>query len=166
TITDQELLLLKQWAKESSYNADLLRKVDKEETVLEDVLGWLKLKDREEDGEWSKRLEARTLYKIAKDGQSQSSNANAIVFRKLMLYAAAILVISAFTFIIYRTNVSDNGHIEIQDLTPGTNRALITLSDGSVIELSEVQEGVILGDEMTYEDGTLIRELDEGKIVH
>src|SRR5690606_41877883 len=67
-----------------------------------------------------------------------------IVFRKLMLYAAAILVISAFTFIIYRTNVSDNGHIEIQDLTPGTNRALITLSDGSVIELSEVQEGVIL----------------------
>jgi ferric-dicitrate binding protein FerR (iron transport regulator) len=164
TITAGELLLLKSWAEQDSLNADLLEKIDNEEMVLGDVLRWVELKDSEDEGDWVKRLEDSTFDKIA--NKSQNRSGNTIIFRKLMMYAAVSLIISVFAFIIYRSNVLDNDHIAIEDLTPGTNKALITLSDGRVIELSEEQEGVILGEEMTYGDGTLITQLDEQKVVH
>jgi hypothetical protein len=83
-------------------------------------------------------LEDSTFDKIA--NKSQNRSGNTIIFRKLMMYAAVSLIISVFAFIIYRSNVLDNDHIAIEDLTPGNNKALITLSDGRVIELSEEQE--------------------------
>lgn len=165
TITTQELLLLKNWADGNPSYTEMLSSMDNEEMILEDVLNWLKLKEEEEEGKsWEQRLEAKILDKISNDRPPKTNSVRA--FRKLLSYAAVLLTVVSFTFIYYRSYVAGEHPTEIQDLTPGTNKALITLSDGSVIELREDQEGVILGKELTYGDGTLIKQLDEENVVY
>lgn len=156
TITDQELLLLKQWAKKSSYNADLLRKVDKEEIVLEDVLDWLKLK---EDDHWTQRLESKTFSKI--HGQGVLNRPKKIRFIVRLLPYVAVVTLIAFVGYFYLSQSSVEKAIVLQDLKPSVNRASVTLSDGRVIELSNEQRGIVLGKELTYQDGSLISRFDE-----
>lgn len=163
-ITAQELLLLENWAEQDPSHAGLLAKVDSEELVFEDVLGWLALRNGEEKGAWNKRLETRTLYKIS---ESRPKPVHRMpTFRRLFPYAAVLLAIATFTLIFYRSYVAGEHPTVVQDLTPGTNKALLTLSNSSVIELREDQEGVVLGTGLTYEDGTLIAQLDEENVVY
>src|SRR5690606_11660345 len=39
-------------------------------------------------------------------------------------------------------------------IVPGGNKATLTLADGQVINLSETQNGIVLGEELTYIDGS------------
>ncbi len=165
TINDQELLFLETWAGENPLHAELLKRTEDEEIVLEDVREWLALRDGENKGVWGKRLESKTLHKIH-TATEQYQPYKRPVFRRFLSYAAVLLVISTFAFMFYRSYMSGDKVIEISDLTPGTNKALITLSDGSVIELREDQNGVVLGEGLTYQDGTLIAQLDEERVVH
>lgn len=52
------------------------------------------------------------------------------------------------------------GHPELvsgsQDIAPGKSGATITLSTGEVIQLSEAKKGVIVGDVLKYDDGSVI----------
>ncbi|HMR17778.1 MAG TPA: FecR domain-containing protein [Sphingobacterium sp.] len=164
TISDQELLFLERWVKENPLYSELLKKTEDEELILEDVKNWLELRDEEEGNKWNKRLEAKTLHKIHTN-PNWNQTPSTLIFRRLLSYAAVLLIISTFAFLFYRSQLSDEPQLEIHDLTPGTNRALITLADGSVIELREDQEGVVLGVGLTYEDGTLIAELNNESIV-
>src|SRR5690606_13352531 len=41
-----------------------------------------------------------------------------------------------------------------EDILPGGNRATLTLADGRTINLSEAQTGIVVGDGITYLDGT------------
>src|SRR5690606_34330739 len=40
--------------------------------------------------------------------------------------------------------------------SPGSNRAVLQLSDGQVIELSSEHQGVIVGENLSYEDGSVL----------
>lgn len=165
TISDQEFLLLTKWVEQDPLHAELLKRTEDEEVILEDLRNWLTLRDEEQKISWGKRLETNTLKKIhTSNAQGQALRTS--VFRRLLSYAAVLLAISTFAFMFYQGYMSSGAPVEVRDLTPGTNRALITLSDGSVIELSEAQGGVILGEELTYEDGTLITQLNNEKVVH
>lgn len=42
------------------------------------------------------------------------------------------------------------------DIPPGGNRAMLTFSDGSSINLDENKSGIVVGDSLTYDDGTAI----------
>ena len=42
------------------------------------------------------------------------------------------------------------------DALPGGNRATLTLTDGRTIDLSEAQEGIVVGDEISYTDGSAV----------
>jgi transmembrane sensor len=46
----------------------------------------------------------------------------------------------------------DQAHV--QDVPPGTNRAVLTFADGRTMDLSPEQSGIIVGDEITYVDGS------------
>lgn len=46
----------------------------------------------------------------------------------------------------------DQAHVK--DVAPGTNRAVLTFSDGRTMDLSSEQSGIIVGDEITYVDGS------------
>ncbi len=74
-----------------------------------------------------------------------------------MPYAAAVLLTLAAGVWFF----SDNGLQRLApeqiagDIGPGGNKATLTLADGTTIDLSEQQEGIVIGDKgITYIDGT------------
>lgn len=164
TISDHELLCLQKWRDENPLHAQLLKITEDEETVLEDVRDWLTLRDGEDKDTWFGRLESKTRQKIRVHEQSRMSRRP--VFLRMLPYAALLLAISTISFLFYQNYTSDGQQIEIHDLSSGTNKAFVTLSDGSVIELSQDQGGVVMGEGLTYEDGTLIADLDNQDIVY
>ena len=101
------------------------------------------------------------LNKILRTKQHQNST----VHFKAMWYrvAASILVVLSVSIGIYWYQRPDDEEQPAQQLTsqygedalPGSNRATLTLADGSTIVLSEEQEGIVIqADELLYMDGT------------
>lgn len=56
----------------------------------------------------------------------------------------------------------ETAQLELTDIAPGGNRATLKLADGRTIDLSEVQQGIIVGDGIRYLDGTQV--LENGKL--
>lgn len=81
-------------------------------------------------------------------------------------YAAAILIAAVAAALIFAADPIanwSNGRIRPQantvnaaEIAPGTNRATLTLADGQAIDLSEAQAGIIVGEAITYLDGSLV----------
>src|SRR5690606_15056531 len=73
--------------------------------------------------------------------------------------AAAAILLAVFAggylFIIEPERVYPEPDLaHVQDVAPGTNRAVLTLADGRTVDLSSEQSGIIVGDEITYVDGS------------
>lgn len=165
TISLDEMLLLDEWAKQSLSNADLLEKMMDEELVLDDILIWLELKRGEEEITWGERLEIQTLSKI-ESVRNLSSLPKKRRYTSLLLYAAAILLL-CFVTLVYHQNKAIKGENKIvTDLSPGKNRAFVTLVDGRVIELSGDKNGIVSGDKLIYADGTLISDLGQEAVLY
>ncbi|SEN32863.1 FecR family protein [bacterium A37T11] len=81
---------------------------------------------------------------------------------RVMLYgaiAASLAIVLAFALYLYRPIVSSKkADSEVRhDINHGSNKAVLTLADGTKVDLSPEKEGVLMkGDELTYEDGTPI----------
>jgi transmembrane sensor len=81
-----------------------------------------------------------------------------INFKKRMRWmatAAILTVFAAVGFMLYpylQQNFKQT--IQLSDVNPGGNRATLTLADGSEIILNEAQKGIVLGEELTYYDGS------------
>src|SRR5690606_7054166 len=69
----------------------------------------------------------------------------------LPVAAAAAVVLLLLTISGFFRDPSQPG---VKDIEPGSNRATLTLADGSTIHLSEAQHGIIVGDGITYFDGS------------
>lgn len=154
TITADELIELNELAKKNPSIGSLLRIVEDDHTLLEDTALYLSLSMEEEKGDRQKRILENTLSKIHKRPKVK-------LFHRFLPYVAAAFMVSISIFIYYRLELNKQQTALIEDLAPGTNRASITLSDGRVIELSQDQHGVVLGDQLQYEDGTLIKVLED-----
>lgn len=76
--------------------------------------------------------------------------------------AAAILVaflsiaISLYWYSREHNQPNELASRQPNDIPPGGNRAMLTFSDGSSINLDENKSGIIVGDSLTYDDGTTI----------
>lgn len=57
---------------------------------------------------------------------------------------------------------TENISLKEEDIQPGGNRARLTLSDGRTIDLSAGQRGIIVGDEITYPDGSSVLSPEAG----
>ena len=74
--------------------------------------------------------------------------------------AAAVLLIAAAALYFIgpggneKTDPAASTHVA--DIHPGGNRATLTLSDGRTVDLSSEQTGIIVGDGITYADGSEI----------
>jgi len=87
-------------------------------------------------------------------------------FRWFPYAAAAVLALAAGLYF-FQPNV-ENGISGIDNLTaadilPGSNRATLTLADGRTVDLSEAQAGIIIGDGITYLDGSAVLSPEVGK---
>ncbi|WP_262245300.1 FecR family protein [Parapedobacter soli] len=80
------------------------------------------------------------------------------VLIRMMPYAAAILVVVlgvGYFWTGWPEKAAPVDPQAVQDIPPGRNRATLTLTDGRVIDLSEEQEGIIVGKGITtYADGS------------
>lgn len=91
-------------------------------------------------------------------------------FRKYITVAAALIIFAFIGYYLYKSynpvpNQEQMTSIYGDDVAPGTNKASITLSDGTVIELSEDQQGIIAsGTQLTYTDGEKL--IDAKEVQH
>lgn len=77
---------------------------------------------------------------------------------RLWLSAAAALLLAsaAFWFVWITDQPVTQAVLTTEDITPGNGRATLSLADGTTIDLSEAQTGIIVGDGITYLDGTAV----------
>lgn len=75
-------------------------------------------------------------------------------------YAAAVVLVLGIGGALYWTGVYElipnrrEMVATVADIPPGGNKATLTLADGRTIELNNSQKGIVLGQEITYTDGT------------
>jgi transmembrane sensor len=77
--------------------------------------------------------------------------------------AAAVAAITLGTWMYYASGIGGSSSRGIEgslvyatDIAPGKQGATITLASGKVIKLSDAKSGVVISDELTYDDGTAI----------
>ncbi|GGG99246.1 iron dicitrate transporter FecR [Parapedobacter pyrenivorans] len=82
------------------------------------------------------------------------------LFRQWLPYVAAALLLSALGTTYYYLSSPRKppqpATAIAQDVEPGGNKATLTLADGQTINLSTEQTGVIIGNEITYADGSSV----------
>ncbi|PPL02884.1 FecR family protein [Parapedobacter indicus] len=84
-----------------------------------------------------------------------------LLSKRLMTIAAVLLAILSIGIILYNwePKTGKTGGIavtEVDDVLPGGNRATLTLSDGRTIQLSTEQAGIVVGDGISYLDGSSV----------
>lgn len=74
--------------------------------------------------------------------------------------AAAILVVSVggLWYYLTRTETPANTPVQVAvtDVQPGSNRATLSLSDGSTIDLNPDKNGIVVGSDIKYQDGAVV----------
>lgn len=71
--------------------------------------------------------------------------------------ASLFLAISLGLYLNHNDQDKSVENLSIQkEVQPGGNRATLTLANGRVIDLSSEQSGIIIGEDLRYEDGTLV----------
>jgi transmembrane sensor len=83
--------------------------------------------------------------------------------------AAAVTLLALCIYFFNAPRRSDRAQIEYglgaSDIQPGRNGATITLAGGQVIQLSDLQSGVVIGnDRLAYTDGSAVTEVSEKSI--
>lgn len=106
-----------------------------------------------------KALESKTLNQIQEN--TFRINPRRQSLRRWLPYAAALLVftisgIAYYTESIHKAMQSQSPTAVKQDITPGGNRATLTLADGRIVNLSETQSGIVIGEKITYTDGNSV----------
>lgn len=80
--------------------------------------------------------------------------------RKWLPYAAAIIFILSAGLWLFRgqwtSHKQPSTGDQIADVAPGGNKATLTLADGRAINLSKEQSGIVVGDGVTYADGSAL----------
>src|SRR5690606_203451 len=92
-ISAQELLILDDWVKNSTSNAELLQRLENEEGILDDVRIWFELPRGEENEGWHERLESKTFTKINKTKTVRFSKVRERSL-KFLPYAASLIIAS------------------------------------------------------------------------
>lgn len=81
------------------------------------------------------------------------------LWSRIAAVAALLLIISISGYFLYQQQPKDGFPLASfeSDVLPGSNRATLTLADGSKIDLSDQQEGIVIGhDDIQYIDGSSI----------
>ncbi len=156
-LTTDEELQLQFWGDTNPVNKVFLRQVLRGDLLWEDVLIWLELENGEQE-EWQKRLERKVFAMISEPAPNRD---HFRILRRIIPYAAAVLLFAMAGSLYYYYYLDRGEQIikniqVINDVAPGGNKATLTLTGGHTIELSGDKNGIIMGEALTYDDGTLL----------
>ncbi|WP_051293394.1 FecR family protein [Olivibacter sitiensis] len=126
----------------------------------------------QEDVEWDesalgKEYDAeKELYaRIIKDLPVYRSNYKKIPYIKIAAAAAILIIVSIGLIRNQEPEIPSQPAYtkqqHVQDVDPGTNKAILTLSDGTVLNLDESQEGIL-----AQQGGARVKKTEEGKIAY
>lgn len=121
-----------------------------------DFEAWYTSQDDETFAHPDARHPRRVMQRIYRNIQA---NIRPIAVRRLnrwLPYTAAAIVVLAIGFWVAgdRWPVVGDRHLAATEILPGGNRATLTLADGRTVDLSEAQTGIIVGEGITYSDGS------------
>lgn len=161
-LTEAEKKDLTDWIEMSDHNRKLYDEIVNSGAFLQDVRGMMAFDSKPMWGKISKELPVKKNSVIS------------IFSNRIVRYAAAILVILASTATYYMLTrpapnpqpVTGEQHPIAQDIAPGTEKATLTLADGSVIVLDDASKGKIAEQGNTTvlkEDGLLAYNSDKHK---
>lgn len=151
TLTDDELTALLAW-----YNS-----FDDSQAVLPAV-------DGIDADQLKAQLYNRLMERVRSDGATPVKAVRKRYLRLLPYAAAVLLAVAAVAGITHfwgqRGAQPASMEALANDVAPGGNRATLTLADGRTVTLSEAQEGIRVGDAVTYLDGSLVEETATGAL--
>lgn len=163
TISDQEQGRLLAWGKEHPKHEDLLKRIDDGEAIFEDVLIWLEFQGLRDENSLLKMQ--HKVFSKTRNEEGGSTFGSWNFFLQYLPYVAALLLISLFSYYQFFLPHKTDTAILLEDLEPGRNHAVITLADGRTIELSGKQGGIIHNEELKYQDGTLVTEIQSDEML-
>lgn len=145
TLTAEESILLQEWAERSPTNQSLLLQTADDGFIRQHLQGYHELAAHDEEP-YSEKLFTRVNRQLKQTHTSAR-------FLQWIAVAACLLVIGGVYFFSVR-ELKQPPRIVAADIPPGSNRAMLTLADGRIVDLSEAQTGIVVGDGITYTDGT------------
>lgn len=150
-ITADEQASLAQWMAMDPANEIFLTNVLADNNLLTDSLSFLTFK--KEDG-WEQRLTKKTLAKINADGQETPSQWGWI--SSYRNYAAACVLLLASIWGYYQWVQTNQEREELYSqihVEPKVSQFIAQLDNGLRITLDANKRGIIVGDQVTYQDG-------------
>lgn len=148
TLTRSEHDELDDWVADNDDNMKLFEEMT-DENYMDENLSWLDELAKKEALE-----KVRQKIGFNKPGKP-------VIKWRIWVAAASVLLIAALFFVL-KSNHGTKTKPEIaEDVQPGGNKAILTLSDGSVIDLSDAKIGLLKN-----EHGSLLKKADEGQIYY
>lgn len=141
--TAQENAQIREWLSEDERNQEVLDAVLRKDDVSKDLL---LLQSFDTALAWDKH---KTLISIGSAPETRIPMYN----KKFFLYlVASITVVIGIVFFNIQ-NASIDQKYPIASIQPGANQATLKLADGTVVPLSKDENGVLMNNGLTYEDG-------------
>ncbi|WP_293301302.1 FecR family protein [Pedobacter sp. UBA4863] len=152
TLNEQENIALQKWISAKPENQKLMAQLMQHDLLLEDIRLYLALWNNSEASEREQRIFDLAIKKTMEPKLP--------IYTKLqrwLPYAAALFLIFTATLYLNRRNQKATPDLTIiKDVLPGGNKATLMLADGRTINLNSNQSGIIVGNDITYLDGSSV----------
>lgn len=157
SLTSEERIELEDYLRKYPFISDLLQEFDSSEQLekaLKEIAPFYLENVVERENRMWDRVKAHA--------ESQADGNTKKLDRHFWKYAvaASLLVLSTFAFYVFQWKNTPYAQQALADgtehLIPGTNRAVLVMEGGERIELSDKHEGIVMGREIVYTDGSLL----------
>ncbi len=145
-----EQAILDQWRDSSVENQNLYQQLFGNQAQLHK---W-------EDAKSYDAVKALGRFKAKRSNQPRVRRFSKSIIRWTVAAAVLLCVTGSIGIYLYNSyNTSEQGELVAveSDASPGTDKAMLTLADGTVVDLNEEQSGIIIGENgIKYRDGHVI----------
>ncbi|MFD1631802.1 FecR family protein [Pseudopedobacter beijingensis] len=157
TITSEELSVLEEWTNVAPENRTLLDELSNEELLVADLKLFDELWKNRDGAKKSKKMEQVVLSRISVPVKS--------IWKKWLPYAAILVGITVCVGLwmlnhYHLTREKQPISINLKKIPSIDNGAVLTLADGQKISLNTEQEGIIISDNILYQDSSMVLDND------
>lgn len=157
--SDEENHLIAKWAAQTPENREVLDRLESEDKLREDLSALFQLVDTAAGEARLRRMKAHIQQTINERRDRNIFRTKRLTWWRYVAAAVALVIVALGTYYYERqTTLETTAHRQhfVADIRPGGNQATLTLADGRTVDLSEAQAGIIVGDGISYLDGSAV----------